>query len=65
MGRLGNLILAILKKRAWYIILVISSSLYVLKYHKEIFDFTEIKMNATNLIFLIWVFCCFSLLYQS
>ena len=44
----------VLKKRKWYIILLVLSSIYVIKYRYDIFELKEI--NAMNLVFLLWLF---------
>lgn len=42
-----------LKKRWWYIFILIISTLYVLKYRYEIYQLKE--LNAQNLIFILWL----------
>ena len=46
-------VLQVLKKRWWYIFLLIISSAYVFRYRYDIFQMTE--LNAQNLIFILWL----------
>lgn len=43
----------LIKKRCWYIILLVSSSIYVYIYRSEIYQLKE--LNKRNIIFIIWL----------
>lgn len=46
-------IIELIKKKSWYIFLLVVSSIYVWHYHKEINQLKE--LNVQNLIFLLWL----------
>jgi len=43
----------VLRKRGWYILLLIISTIYVYRYRYDIYQMTE--LNAQNLIFILWI----------
>lgn len=43
----------LIKKRGWYVFLLIISTIYVYGYRFEIYQMTE--LNAQNLIFVLWL----------
>lgn len=52
-----------IKKWAWYIIILIASSLYVYHYRFEIYQLKE--LNAQNLIFILWLLLLFWPLFSE
>lgn len=54
MGTFKKAIWQLIKKKAWYLILLIASSLYVWHYRLEIYQLKE--LNVRNLIFILWLF---------
>lgn len=63
MRTLKKIIWPFVKKRAWYIILLISSSLYVWQNRSEIYQLKE--LNAQNLIFILWLLLLFWPLFSE
>lgn len=51
--KLKDMIVSYLKRRWWYLILLVLSTIYILYYKKEINQLKE--FNATNLIFILWL----------
>ncbi len=52
-----------LKKKFWYLLLLVASSSYVLHYRNQIYQLKEI--NAQNLIFLLWLVLLFFPLFSE
>jgi hypothetical protein len=53
MKKFGELVLNYLKRQWWYYILLLLSSIYVFVYRNDIYELS--KLNAKNLIFIIWL----------
>lgn len=48
-----EMIVSYLRQKCWYIVLLISSTIYILYYKNDIYQLKE--FNATNLIFILWL----------
>ena len=59
----GKRIWQFLKKRGWYLVLLVASSLYVYHYRFEIYQLKE--LNAQNLIFILWLLLLFWPLFSE
>lgn len=59
----GKRIWQFLKKRGWYLVLLVTSSLYVCHYRFEIYQLKE--LNAQNLIFILWLLLLFWPLFSE